>query len=217
VHPAGAARHLLLRDADRTRQRRQIRVIGGIVTILLAVALVFNLPAVLQRAIPDYTSSLQEKVGGEEQPEGSKDLPPVVEAQDTTPTEQLTPETYFGAGKVVNYRGVGDYDEGTRIYALPAQLPDDSFAMRGTWAVDYQGVTAQSDDNAIALNYHARNAYIVVGGTGTMTVTNDGKTTIIPVSGSPNMRQLVTDDQDGAGSLQVSLSKGLQAFSFTYG
>ena len=36
-------------------------------TILLAVALVFNLPAVLQRAIPDYTSSLQEKVGGEEQ------------------------------------------------------------------------------------------------------------------------------------------------------
>ena len=36
-------------------------------TILLAVALVFNLPAVLQRAIPDYTSSLQEKVGGDEQ------------------------------------------------------------------------------------------------------------------------------------------------------
>jgi hypothetical protein len=31
------------------------------------------------------------------------------------------------------------------------------------------------------------------------------------------MRQLVTDDQDGAGGLEVSLSKGLQAFSFTYG
>jgi hypothetical protein len=48
-------------------------------------------------------------------------------------------------------------------------------------------------------------------------VTRDGKTTTIPVSGPPNMRQLVTDDQDGAGSLEVSLSKGLQAFSFTYG
>ncbi len=36
-------------------------------TILLAVALVFNLPAVLQRAIPDYTSSLQEKVGNDDQ------------------------------------------------------------------------------------------------------------------------------------------------------
>ena len=52
--------------AFRSRQR-QIRVVAGIVTILLAVALVFNLPAVLQRAIPDYTSALQEKAGGEEQ------------------------------------------------------------------------------------------------------------------------------------------------------
>src|SRR6478736_3113593 len=74
---AGAALPLLFfalagqRVAERVaafrRRQRQIRIIGGIVTILLAVALVFNLPAVLQRAIPDYTSSLQEKVGGEEQ------------------------------------------------------------------------------------------------------------------------------------------------------
>src|ERR1700742_2224788 len=49
------------------RHQRQIRVTAGIVTLLLAVALVFNLPAVLQRAIPDYTSSLQNKVGGDEQ------------------------------------------------------------------------------------------------------------------------------------------------------
>jgi hypothetical protein len=58
---------------------------------------------------------------------------------------------------------------------------------------------------------------MVVGGTGTVTVTRDGKTTTFPVSGPPNMRALVTDDQDGAGSVEVSLSKGLQAFSFTYG
>ncbi len=83
--------------------------------------------------------------------------------------------------------------------------------------MDYQGVTAQTDDNAIALKYHARNVYMVVGGTGTVTVTRDGNTTTIPVSGPPNLRQLVTDDQDDAGSLEVSLSKGLQAFSFTYG
>ena len=45
----------------------------------------------------------------------------------------------------------------------------------------------------------------------------DGETTTVPVSGPPNMRQIVTDDQDGAGTLDVSLSRGLQAFSFTYG
>ena len=44
------------------RHQRRIRVVGGIVMLAFAVALVFNVPAKLQRAIPDYTSSLQDKV-----------------------------------------------------------------------------------------------------------------------------------------------------------
>src|SRR6516164_5518397 len=48
-------------NAFRRRQRR-IRVAGGIVMIVFAVALAVNLPATLQRAIPDYTSALQDKV-----------------------------------------------------------------------------------------------------------------------------------------------------------
>jgi len=386
-----AGQRVAQRVAAFRRRQREIRIVGGIVTILLAVALVFNLPAALQRAIPDYTGALQQQVGGDEQlrelnlgglvneqnaqlsncsdggselescgtapdikgitkwlntpgnapidlkslrgkvvlidfwayscincqrstphvvgwydayrdegfevigvhtpeyafekveanvvsgakdlgitypiamdnafstwtnyrnrywpaeylidqqgtvrhvrfgeggyedteklirqllSEGDQNLPPAVESRDTTPRQKLTPETYFSVGKVVNYRGDGEYDEGTRIFTLPDELPDDSYALGGTWALDYQGITAQNDDNAIALNYHARNVYMVVGGTGTVTVTGDGKTTTIPVSGPPNMRQLVADDQDGAGSLEVSLSQGLQAFSFTYG
>ena len=49
------------------RRQREIRIAAGIVTILLAVALVFDLPAMLQRAIPDYTAALQQKVGGSDQ------------------------------------------------------------------------------------------------------------------------------------------------------
>ncbi len=49
------------------RRQREIRISAGIVTILLAVALVFDLPAALQRAIPDYTSGLQQKVGSSEE------------------------------------------------------------------------------------------------------------------------------------------------------
>ena len=62
-----AGQRVAERVAAFRRRQREIRIVAGIVTILLAVALVFNLPAVLQRAIPDYTSALQEKVGGEEQ------------------------------------------------------------------------------------------------------------------------------------------------------
>ena len=62
-----AGQRVAERVAAFRRRQREIRVAAGIVTILLAVALVFNLPAMLQRAIPDYTSGLQEKVGGDEQ------------------------------------------------------------------------------------------------------------------------------------------------------
>ena len=388
-----AGQRVAERVAAFRRRQREIRVVAGVVTILLAVALVFNLPAALQRAIPDYTSTLQEKVGGEDQlreklnlgglvneqnaelsncsdgatelescgtapdikgitkwlntpgnapidlkslrgkvvlidfwayscincqraiphvtawydayrnkgfevigvhtPEyafekvesnvvsgaedlgitypiamdnafstwtnyrnrywpahylidqqgvvrhvkfgeggyddtenlirqllsegGSADLPPAAEAPDTTPTTKTTPETYFSVGKVVNYGGSDGYDEGTRTFEFPARLAEDTFALRGPWALDYQGVTAGADGAAIALNYHASDVNLVVGGTGTVTVIRDGKQTTIPVSGPPNLRELVVDDTDGAGSLQVRLSKGLQAYSFTYG
>ncbi len=388
-----AGRRVAERVAAFRGRQRQIRVIAGVVTILLAVALVFNLPAVLQRAIPDYTGTLQEKMGGEDQlqklnlgglvndqnaqlvncsdggtalescgtapdlkgittwlntPGGSPidlkslhgkvvlvdfwayscincqraiphvvgwydaykdkglevigvhspeygfekvvsnvasgaadlridypiamdntlstwtnyrnrywpaeylidakgtvrhvkfgegdydvteglirqllsqadegvDLPPATEDADTTPTTQTTPETYFSVGKMVNYGGQGVYDQGEATFTLPSRLADDAFALRGRWALDYQGATAVDDGSTIALNYHARNVYLVVGGTGAVTVTRDGVTTVIPVSGAPNMRQIVDADGHGAGHVDVSLTKGLQAFSFTYG
>lgn len=146
------------------------------------------------------------------------DLPPATEGTDTTPTTKTTPETYFSVGKVVNYGGGGVYDQGEATYQLPAQLAEDSFALKGRWALDYQGVTAVDEGAGIALNYHANNVYLVVGGTGNVTVTRAGTTSVIPVSGPPNMRQLVSDDSGtGSGHLDVNLSKGLQAFSFTYG
>ncbi len=58
-----AGRKVAERVSAFRRRQREVRIAAGIVTILLAVALVFNLPAVLQRAIPDYTSALQQKIG----------------------------------------------------------------------------------------------------------------------------------------------------------
>src|SRR5580693_163386 len=374
------------------RHQRQIRVTAGVVTLLLAVALVFNLPAALQRAIPDYTSSLQNKVGGDEQlqqklggivndqnkelanctsgstqlqncgpapdlrginawlntpaampidlkalrgkvvlidfwayscincqrasphvegwykayqddgfevigvhtpeyafekvtgnvkmgaadigitypialdnsystwtnyrnkywpaeylidasgvvrhvsfGEGDYDgteklirqlistarpgvrLPPAVDAPDTTPAGSLTPETYFGVGKMVNYAGGGVYDKGQANFTFPAALPNDTFALQGPWTLDYQGATADTDSSSIKLNYHAKNVYLVVGGTGNLTVTRDAKTTTVPVSGPPTSRQIVGGKDVARGLLDVRLDKGLQVFSFTYG
>jgi cytochrome c biogenesis protein CcdA/thiol-disulfide isomerase/thioredoxin len=144
-------------------------------------------------------------------------LPPPVDAPDTTPQSGLTLETYFGVGKVVNYAGTGVYDEGQPNFALPPTLPNDSFALQGPWTLDYQGATADSDTSSIELNYNAKNVYIVVGGTGSLTVTRDGKTTTVPISGPPTSHQIVTGNGVARGLLDVRSSKGLQVFSFTFG
>jgi cytochrome c biogenesis protein CcdA/thiol-disulfide isomerase/thioredoxin len=145
------------------------------------------------------------------------ELPPPSESVDTTPASGQTPETYLGVGKMVNYGGAGTYDEGSATFEYPANLPDDSFAYRGPWTLDYQGATADAPNSSIELNYRARNVYLVVGGTGTVTVTRDGESRDIPVSGPPTLRQIVGDDEVRRGLVEVRLSQGLQAFSFTYG
>jgi cytochrome c biogenesis protein CcdA/thiol-disulfide isomerase/thioredoxin len=144
-------------------------------------------------------------------------LPAPTEAVDNTPPPDLTAETYLGVGKVVNYGGTGVYDQGSAMFDYPARLPDDSFAYRGRWTLDYQGATADGAGSSIELNYRARNVYLVVGGTGTLTVTRDGKSKDIPVSGPPTLRQIVADDEVRRGLVEVELGQGLQAFSFTYG
>ena len=144
-------------------------------------------------------------------------LPAATERSDDTPTAATTPETYFSVGKVVNYGGAGVYDEGSHTFDFPDRLAPDSFALRGPWALDYQGITARDDGATIRLNYRARNVYLVVGGNGTVRITHAGVTRELPVSGPPNMRQIIADDPAGTGTVEVSLDAGLQAFSFTYG
>lgn len=389
-----AGRRVAERVAAFRRRQREIRITAGIVTILLAVALAFNVPAALQRAIPDYTGSLQERVGGDEQireklnlaglvndqnkdlekctdgapelescgtapdiknitawlntPNGSAvdlkslrgkvvlidfwayscincqratphlvdwydtyrdlgfevigvhtpeyafervesnvasgaddlgitypvaldngystwtnyrnrywpakylvdasgivrhikfgegdydtterlirqliseanpsaQLPAPVDAEDTTPQQETTPETYLSVGKVVNYGGTGTYDEGTFNFSYPQQLPDDSFALQGDWALDYQGATSRGATSGIALNYHAKDVYIVAGGNGTLTVTRDGVNSTVPISGPPTLHQIVDDADVTQGRLEVKVPAGLQVFSFTYG
>lgn len=58
-----AGRRVAERVAAFRRRQRAIQIAGGIAMIVLAVALVFNLPAMLQRAVPDYTTAMQNKLG----------------------------------------------------------------------------------------------------------------------------------------------------------
>src|ERR1700761_4490728 len=61
-----AGRRVAQRVAAFRRRQRGIQIVGGITMIVLAVALVFNLPAMLQRAVPDYTAAMQKGIGANE-------------------------------------------------------------------------------------------------------------------------------------------------------
>jgi thiol-disulfide isomerase/thioredoxin len=147
-------------------------------------------------------------------------LPAPSQSVDTTPQTRLTPETYLGAGRAVNYGGDGGYQAGTATFAYPATLPDDRFALRGRWTLDDQGATADGDDAAIRLNYTGKNVYSVVGGTGTITVTRGGKTTVTAIGGPPTLHQIVGNNSGDIAhrdQLDMQVGKGLQVFSFTFG
>ena len=59
---AAAGTRIAQRVRAYRKRDRQFRIGSGIVLVALAVALTFNLTDVLQRAVPDYTSGLQDKV-----------------------------------------------------------------------------------------------------------------------------------------------------------
>lgn len=62
-----AGRRVAQRVAAFRKHQRGIRITAGVVMIALAIGLVFNVPQALQRLVPDYTSALQDAVGGSEQ------------------------------------------------------------------------------------------------------------------------------------------------------
>jgi cytochrome c biogenesis protein CcdA/thiol-disulfide isomerase/thioredoxin len=146
-------------------------------------------------------------------------LPAATDVADTTPTNQTqTPETYLGASRASSsFGGAGRYRVGTATHAFPSSLAENTFALRGSWTIDKQSITA-GDDAGIELNWYASQVYLDVGGTGTLTVhRSDGTSATIDVSGAPDIRTVVSNTGVGHGTVTVDASPGLQLYSFTFG
>jgi cytochrome c biogenesis protein CcdA/thiol-disulfide isomerase/thioredoxin len=141
-------------------------------------------------------------------------LPPATDVPDTTPDNpSQSPETYLGADRVQYFDGAS---YSTDTFAYPASLPAGSFALSGAWTIGQQSITA-GQAAGIKLAYNASYVYLDVGGTGTLTVSGDGKSKVIRVSGAPDIYTVATDDPAKEGTVTIGLSPGLQAYSFTFG
>jgi cytochrome c biogenesis protein CcdA/thiol-disulfide isomerase/thioredoxin len=143
-------------------------------------------------------------------------LPAATDIADTTPRTALSPETYLDPARARNYAGDPALAPGTKTFALPPSVPPDEFALAGTWAVGQESLTAKKNA-AIKMNYLAAHIYLDVGGAGTIAATVDGKTSTYHVSGAPNIYSLLDRKAAKRGTLLVTLSPGLRAYSFTFG
>ena len=144
-------------------------------------------------------------------------LPPATQVVDATPTSpDQTPETYLGAERASTFDGAPQLPLGTHTFTPPGSVPLDEFGLSGTFTVSPQEITARKNAE-ISLNFVADHVYLDVGGTGTITATVGGKTTTYKVSGAPDIYTVVSEPALVHGLLNIKLSPGLQAYSFTFG
>lgn len=147
-------------------------------------------------------------------------LPAATDLRDTTPQNpNQTPETYLDSQRCMsnaNNPSTGALAAGTHTYSYPSDIPPSTFGLSGTWTVGNESITAGAGAG-IELEFNARYVYLDVSGTGTVTATLNGRTTSYPVSGAPNIYTVVSMPDAGSGGVTLTLSPGLQAYSFTFG
>jgi cytochrome c biogenesis protein CcdA/thiol-disulfide isomerase/thioredoxin len=150
--------------------------------------------------------------------ERSVRLPNSTDMADHTPTGEITPETYLGYERLdlTRYRGQRVKQAAAALYLQPATLAQNEYAYGGVARVESQRLIAIRD-TSIRLHFHARDVYIVLGGHGTVRTYVDGK---------PSGRFGVTQDRLYTAVsypriedrlLELRLSPGVEAYSFTFG
>ncbi|HEX9339410.1 MAG TPA: thioredoxin family protein, partial [Pseudonocardiaceae bacterium] len=145
-------------------------------------------------------------------------LPKPTEIADTTPTEQQTQETYLGYQYApLHTSGTTPAKDTAQAYQFPAKLDEDTFALAGTWSDSSEALTAGADAR-LELSYQAKDVYLVIGGTGTVTVAVNGRTTsTLAVSGVPKLYTLVGNASGNRAVLTLAATAGVQAYDFTFG
>ncbi|MBV9928027.1 MAG: thioredoxin family protein [Acidobacteria bacterium] len=147
-----------------------------------------------------------------------------------------SPENYVGYGRTENFASPGGATpDKSRVYAAPAQLHLNQWALSGDWTVGRQAVALNKAGGRIAYGFHARDLHLVMGPSSRgvaarFRVTLDGR----PAAASHG----VDVDEQGNGTVNEQrlyqlirqpkpiadrrfeiefLDPGVEAFAFTFG
>jgi cytochrome c biogenesis protein CcdA/thiol-disulfide isomerase/thioredoxin len=148
---------------------------------------------------------------------GVTDLPQRTDVPNTTPTNDLTPESYVGDERLDNAVGTAVVPNKAIVYHPPSTIPANSLAFGGTWTEHSEEATAGSSAT-LGLQFTADDVYLVMSGDGTVGVSYNGKyLKTVTVSGIPKLYTLYSGSVLQNGTLTLTMSPGLQAYDFTFG
>ncbi|MFD8938795.1 cytochrome c biogenesis protein DipZ [Streptomyces sp. NPDC059578] len=133
-------------------------------------------------------------------------------------TENRTPETYLSTQRINGYTGTPLVSDKPTTYRFPHRpLPLNRVSLDGTWTAGYEHFTAGRDAR-LALTYRAKNANLVLAGTGKVTVLVNGTPTrTLTVSDAPALYRLTDEKKARTAHLELRLSEGLRAYALTFG
>ena len=135
---------------------------------------------------------------------------------DTTPVGSLTPESYLGAARLARYAGEAIVPGRLHAYRLPPKLALNNLAYGGNWNIEQERIVA-GQAARLRLKYLASKVYIVLGGTGTMTVLVDGRPTSSVHIAGDRLYTVVDSPRSGQHLLELRFTPGVLAYSFTFG
>jgi hypothetical protein len=103
-------------------------------------------------------------------------------------------------------------------FHFPSTLSPTTWALSGIWNIHGEEATSVQNSK-LEINYVARYVYLVMGGTGTVSVSagNGTPPTIIHVSGVPRLYTLFHAKSSSTGTMHMTFTQGVQAFDFTFG
>jgi thiol-disulfide isomerase/thioredoxin len=145
-------------------------------------------------------------------------LPPPTDVPNLTPTGEMNPETYLGYERLQYLVPAVSVAENTpAAYHFPKTLPLGGMGLSGTWTEHAEEATA-GQGAGLELRFMARKVYLVLGGSGTVEESINGRhTATIKVSGVPRLYALHESAATSTGTLLLRPSPGVQAYDFTFG
>jgi cytochrome c biogenesis protein CcdA/thiol-disulfide isomerase/thioredoxin len=137
---------------------------------------------------------------------------------DMTPTEQTTPESYLGYLRLdpSRYVGASIAQNTLKDYPARASVPLNSLAYSGNWRIGGQTAVAGADAG-LSLHFQGHDVYLVLGGSGRVGVSIDGKATRTIVVNADKLYTLESSSRDENALLGLKFTPGVDAYAFTFG